>query len=243
VAVTGLVLLAAACGGDGASDDRLAATTTAAPVTTTTAPEASMTTPPAATDGGPTLGELIHELADTEEGQTELEQLSLELLVAPEDFGGQSFADAGYVPSEGPDECGVDVDADHPPSVLVGTGLTDADGRSIVEELRVFPDVESAAGAFEAHRTALACGTDGAGATFGEPADVNEVVHADAASEVTLVAEDRSGVVITALVGDAVLTFGVAAPAAAPPALDPREVAAFGVGKVLAALEAAGSTD
>lgn len=241
VACAGLVALAG-CGdvGDG---EVAGATTTASVVTTTTAPAGSTTTSPAATDGAPTLGELIDELAATEEGQTELEQLSLELLIAPEDLGGQSFTDAGYVPSEGPNECGVDVDADHPASVLVGTGLSDADGRSIVEELRVFADVEAATDAFEARRTAWGCGSDGAGTTFGEPTDVNEVVHADAGSEVTVVTEDQSGVVITALVGDAVLTFGVAAPAAAPPALDPREVAAFGVGKVLAALEAAGPTD
>lgn len=213
-----LVALAAACGGDDPAG-----------------PAATSTTTPAGGDGAATLGD---ELADTEEGRTELVQLALELLVVPDDLGAASFTDAGYAPPEGPNACGVDVDAELPPSVLVGTALTAPDGQSIVEELRVYGDVAAAEEAFAGHRDALACGTDGAGTTFTAPVDVNDVVGADAAAEVGAVVEDEGGVRITALVGDAVLTFAVSVPPATATPLDPREVAAFGVGKVLAALEA-----
>jgi hypothetical protein len=234
------------CGG-GEADERAdvqdETTTTSAPATTTAGAADGTTTTTsttAAPDGDETFGELVDDdLAGTEEGQTELERLGLALLVVPADLVGQSFVDAGYVPEEGPNGCGIDVDADHPSSVLVGTGLVDADGRSIVEELRVYPDVAAAQAAYEVHRTALGCGTDGAGTTFGPAVDVNDVVGADAAEEVAVVVEDAQGVVVVALVGDAVLTFATSAPAATPATLDPRELAAFGVGKVLAALEAA----
>lgn len=239
-----VALLALVGCGDGEADERAdvqdETTTTSEPATTTTraAPRSTTSTTAAPDDTG-TVGELADELATTEEGDTGLEQLSLELLVVPADLAGQSFVDAGYVPTEGPNGCGVDVDAVHPTSVLVGTGLADADGRSIVEELRVYADVAAAQAAYDAHRTALACGTDGEGTTYGPAVDVNDVVGADAAEEVAVVVEDAQGVVVVALVGDAVLTFATSAPAATPATLDPRELAAFGVGKVLAALEAA----
>jgi hypothetical protein len=224
-------------GSDAASDPT---TTTIGSTTTTDAPSTSTsTTIDGSAEGSDTVGELADELAVTEEGHTGLEQLTLELLVLPSELAEQSFTDSGYVPSEGPNACGVDVDATHPPSVLVGTGMVDGEGRSIVEELRVYADVDAAAAAFEEHRTALACGTDLAGATFGPAVDVNDVVGADAASEVVLTNEDAQGVVIVALVGDATVAVATTLPGGATAVLDPREVAAFAVGKVLAALEAA----
>lgn len=239
-----LVVAAAACGdgsgGASASDDEGGSTTTgAAAATTTTEPvRATSTTVAGDGEGDGADGDGGHdELADLEEGHTELVEFAIGLLVSPADLAGRSFEDAGYAPAEGPGGCGVDLDADHPADVLVGTTLADADGRSITEEIRVFAGTDAAAEAFEAHRDALACGTDGAGTSFGPATDVNDVVGADAASEVAVTTEDESGATITALVADTVLTFRSTAAAATPPGVDPREVAAFGVGKVLAALE------
>jgi hypothetical protein len=239
-----VAVLGAGCGG-GSDDERAGATaapTTDEAETSTTgapAPPSSPTTTASAGDGeaAATLAEAAGEgLAD--EGDAQLADLALELLITPAELAGQTFVDTGYVPPEGAGPCGLDTDAAHPPDVLVGTALADAEGRAITQELRAYPSTDTSAEAYAAHRDALACGTDGAGTTFGPPTDVSEVVGAGAASEVTVTVEDESGVVVTALVADVVLTFRIAAPAATPATLDPREVAAFGVGKVLAALEA-----
>ena len=155
-----------------------------------------------------------------------------ELLVVPADLQGQTFADAGYVPTEGANVCGVDADAAHPAEVRVGTNLVDDANRSIVEEIRVYADVDVATAAYEAHRVALDC-------AGGPSTDVTADVGGDAAAEST-VAEDegRGGVRITVLVGDALVQVEVITPDGAEGTLVDREVAAFAVGKVLAALEA-----
>lgn len=242
-----LAVAAVACsGGDDVATEATgpAPSTTAAPATTTTtvaAPVVTTATTAAPGDEGADAGH--DELSELEEGHTALVDFAVDLLVGSADLAGQSFEDAGYTPTEGPGPCGTDLDADHPADVLVGTTLADADGRRITEEIRVFAGTDEAADAFEAHRGALACGGDGAGTTFGAATDVNDVVGADAASEVAVTSEDGSGVVITALVADTVLTFRIAAPSVTPSSLDPREVAAFGVGKILAALESAPAGD
>lgn len=238
VATLVVTLGVAACGG-GSDDEDAGATATTAEATTTSADEATTTSTAHTEDAGATLtDEVPEDLAHSEEGHTQLVELALGLLIEPEELAGSAFTDAGYVPEEGTNGCGVDPDAEHEPDVLVGTALVDPDGRTITEELRVYADTDASAAAFATHRDALDCGTDGAGTTFGEPVDVSGPVGAGAATEVAVTVEDEAGVVISALVADTVLTFRISAPAATPPALDPREVAAFGVGKVLAALEA-----
>lgn len=231
-----LVSVGAGCDGNDGDDgdDGAAATTTTVTVgdaTTTTAVDADTTTTREATT---TTTPVDDELHDTAEGVTDLEQLALDLLILPPELGGGAFTDAGYVPVEGPNGCGIDVDGDVPPVILVGTRLVDDAASTITEELRVYDDVTVAAQAQAAHAAGLDCGGDADGTTYGPATDVNDVVGADAAVSIEVTGPSSSGLVVVAQVGDAVLTFDLTI---TDPGLAPLDVAAFGVGKVLAALE------
>jgi hypothetical protein len=154
------------------------------------------------------------------EGTAVLEELAQTLLIQPAELGDAAFADQGYSPGSPVSPCG-GVGADPAPDVLAGTALaSEPAATTVVEELRVYGSPEDAAAAFDgaASATAPACGTG---------VDVAAEVGADRA-----VAFTGDSTYVVALVADTVLAFHVAGTA-----LDPLEVAAFGAGKVLAALE------
>jgi hypothetical protein len=227
VAVTALALLVVAgCGDGGGSADPATTTTAAADAASTSTAAASITT---ATGGtADTTG-----TTDLDgEGISELEALAGELLIRGDELGVPT-QDRGYTPAL-PPGCPYDLDEDHPPDVHVGTTLH-TDNGTFVEVLRVYPDTDAARAAF------TAAVDNEPGCSFADrdatgPVEVNERVGADAA--VRFEAADRSGntVRITTRVADAVVTFSLAGQVGF--VLDPVEVAAFGVGKILAALEA-----
>lgn len=206
---TTLVLVLSACGSD---DDGDETTTTGGDETTTTVDD---------------------------EGISPLEDLAQSLLVTVDELGIADFQDAGYNPEQGPNQCGYDLDAEYPAEVLVGTTLGNSQ-LVFEQEIRVYPTSLEA-------QVAYASGVDGAtcddlpdGTTFGEQIDLTEQVGGDSATGITVTSPALEGVVVVVLVSDAVVSFTfVGAPGAAEAsgAPNPAEVAAFGVGKILAALE------
>lgn len=213
-----LALPLLACGDDDDEGGGGRSTTTTVRTTATSAP-----TTPTTADG---------------EGIAELEALAQGLLITLDELAVPTFADAGYTPFEGANECGVDVDGDLPPDALVGTILRD-DTRIFQQEIRVYASATAAAVGFDARVGAFACGTGGQGTAYGEPVDVNDRVGADAAFAVTATNPQIEALLVTALVSDAVVSFVFTRPPGEAPAdlPDPVEVAAFGTGKILAALE------
>jgi hypothetical protein len=218
-ALVAALALAAGCGdgGSGAATDPTS-------VTTTTAAAAA--------------GEATTTTAATEEtdGISELEALAPELLVAAAELPVAGIGDLGYSPAGSLPGCDFVLDDEVPPDLNVGTSLG-ANGLAFVTEvIRVYSDADAAASAFA---TAVAneepCRSHEQ--SFSGPTDVNDRIGADRA--VAFSALDRGGPteVVYALVGDALVSFEFPPPAdpTGPPPLD---VAAFGVGKILAALEA-----
>jgi len=156
------------------------------------------------------------------EGSGDLEELAQTLLVQPAELGDPSYTDVGYTPGAVAAVCGGALDG-LPADVLAGTALaSDPLGTRVVQELRVYPTEDDAGAAFDAAAGAAGCG---------EGADVNADVGADRATAFVGEPND-AGTYVVALVADTVLAFHVVGTA-----LDPLEVAAFGAGKVLAALE------
>jgi hypothetical protein len=156
-----------------------------------------------------------------EEGIAALEELLPDLLVSESELGDASYVDVGYSPGAGPGPCGLDVDASIPPSALAGTNLASEPlASSVQEEIRVYGSADESRMAFRSMVDASSC----------VPArDVRTETGADEATAFPW----EGGTVIVARVADTVLTFAVSGQA-----LDHLEVAAFGVGRVLAALEA-----
>lgn len=218
VSLVAIVAMVGSCGDD--SDDSRDGATDLIVTTTTEAADTTTTTE----DG---------------EGIAAVEELAQSLLITQQELAVPTFFDAGYTPFEGPNECGVDVDASHPPDVLVGTVLRDDQPRVFQQELRIYETPAAALAAFDARVGATSCGTGDQGTTYGPPTDLAAVLEADHAAEVAATHPQVEGLLITAVVGDAVVSFVFARPTgvSVDDLPDPREVAAFGIGKILAALE------
>lgn len=235
-AVAALFVLAlAACGDDDAGSPAGPTSTTAA------ATEDETTTSVAGDEEAP---EATTTTAPSEEGPGAVESILQQLLVAPGEIGQGGFVDVGYTPTEGPNLCGVDVDADIAPSALVGTALeSESQQLAVQQELRAYADPDQAAAAFAAGREGTSCATSTDGTrTLSEPTDVTGRVGGDEAFAVTVTGEGFDGLLVAVHVRDVIATFEFAGAGAgeggqAAGALDPVEVAAFGVGKVLAYLE------
>jgi hypothetical protein len=198
----------------GCSDDD----TPAAQVTTTTAPAASGTSAPPETDTT-TAGALPDEPGLADEGIGALDELAQSLLIQEGELGDPPLADVGYTPGVTGAVCGGDVDTPHPADVLVGVVL-ESDTTAVVEEIRVFADADAATAAYDAIMTATGCGA---------ASSVSPDVPADRAA---LFQAAGIGTFVLAQTADTVLAFHVTGEG-----LDPVEVAAFGAGKVAAALE------
>ena len=179
---------------------------------------AAATTGPSTTATATTSATDEEGLAD--EGPGVLEELAQSLLIQPNELGDPSFADVGYTPGGPVSSCGGVAD-DPPPDVLAGTAIvSEPVATTVVEELRVYGTAEDATAAFDAavSEAAPSCGAG---------VDVVGQVGADRA-----IAFTGASTYVVALVADTLLAFHVEGTA-----LDPLEVAAFGAGKVLAALE------
>jgi hypothetical protein len=157
--------------------------------------------------------------ARSDEGIGALETTLGDLLVTAGELGDPALADLGYAPDDGAPPCGVDAGSLAGETALVGTRIG-ADGRQVLEELRAYADPNAAAGAVAALRAGPAC----AGAR-----DITAEVGADQAFAVSI--GGAGDVVVVAQVADVVATFRIEGFAA------PVEIAAFGLGKVLAFLE------
>lgn len=227
-----LTLGAAACGGDDGDDEATDESTTTTEVTdeeTTTTVDDTDTT------------EADDETTTTVsgEGNTELEQLAQSLLITVDEVGLPGFQDLGYTPSPGPNQCGFDVDAEHPSEVVVGADYGTETLR-FLQEIRVYATEEEAAAAFQAGIDGTQC-APADGTQISEPVDVTEPVGAQSAVAITGTQGDLEVVVVAALLSDAVVSFNFAgAPGAAEAegAPNPVDVAAFGIGKIKAAFEA-----
>ncbi len=235
-----IVLTAAlvACGGDGEAGDAGATTTTGrrevAEATTTTSDRDRTTTTTGAIDG---TSSTVDDLGG--EGLGDLDALVPSLLITLDELAVEGFEDLGFTPSPGPDACGSDVDAEHPADVTVGTTLG-ANNVSVTETIRVYPATEAAAGAQVAFVNSLGCDVHSSGVTVSEVADITARVGAEEAAAITATGPDIEATLVVARVGDAVVSFtfaGTPGAAAAAGAPDPLDVAAFGLGKILAALE------
>lgn len=245
-----LALLALGACGDDPEPSGGAATSAAAPATdapattggddgeatTTTEDAAEATSTTSATAGGD----------DDPEGIDDLESLAQSLLVQPGEIDTETltFEDTGYVP---PDEGGVNAcgnpltDSVVPPAVLVGTTLTEpTSGLQLLQEIRIYADEAEAGEAFDTGVEALGCGTSADGAlTLDGPIDVTEEVGGDRASAFDLEAPETEGVLVAVHLSDSVVLFlftGSVGAAESVGAGSPLDVAAFGVGKILAAL-------
>jgi hypothetical protein len=235
VLAAALSLGIAACGDDGdgeARDPLERATTTAGggddEETTTTAGDDTTTTTASLDDEG--IGALEAVLSD--------------LLVTAEELGDPSFVDVGYSPEDGDGEnvCGVDVDADVPPATVVGRQLeSESLQLAFQQELRGYDSIDGAAEAYAAGLEGTSCGTSPDGTiTLTAPQDVTAQVGGDEAFAVGVTGEGIEGVLVAVRVTDVIATFqfaGATGAAEAAGAPDPIDVAAFGVGKLLAFLE------
>jgi hypothetical protein len=224
-----LVLLA------GCGDDDDAVPTVTSSTSTTTSSTSSTTATTTTTTSSTTLPEQDHD-----EGIGDLEVALVDLLIRPDELGDPTFADVGYTPTERPPTCGVDLDADHPGDALVGTTLqSDEAGVTIEQDLRAFASVEAAAEAMSATRAAYACGDGPDDISYLPAEDVTAEVGGDEAFSIRYaVGQQAEGSFVVARVTDVLLTFGFAGSGRGGP--DRTEVAAFGVGKLLALLEQGG---
>lgn len=227
------------CGRDSTDDDGAGETTTtgrreAAEATTTTSDRDRTTT---TTDGVESTSSTVDDLGG--EGLGDLDALVPSLLITLDELAVEGFEDLGFTPNPGPDACGSDVDADHPAEVTVGTTLG-MNELSVTETIRVYPTAQAAAAAQLAFVNSLSCDVHPPDVTVSEVTDVNPRVGADEAAAITATGPDIEATLVVARVGDAVVSFtfaGTPGAAAAAGAPDPIDVAAFGVGKILAALE------
>ena len=174
----------------------------------------------AAAAGATTTG--VDEPGVHDEGSGALEELAQTLLIQPAELGDPSYADVGYTPGAVAAACGGALDG-LAADVLAGASLASEPlATAVVQELRVYATAAEAATAFDAAAAAGGCGA---------AADVTTQVGADRST--AFVGDPATaGTYVVALVADTVLAFHVLGTA-----LDPLEVAAFGAGKVLAALE------
>lgn len=174
----------------------------------------------------------------SDEGIGELESLAQSLLITVEGLGDPSFTDVGYEPREG-GPCGIDVDAELPPSVLVGATFFSEDrGVVVLQEIRIYESTSAAEDAFDRAEVAHSCATSVDGlTTISDATDVTEDVGGDSARFITATGSGLHAQAVYVLVGDAVLTFGLGGQEPTD-AAEITEIAAFGTGKVLAALEA-----
>ena len=219
VLVVGVAL--AGCGDDGTTGatGSTGATTTSLAETTTSEPEATTTS--TTVDG---------------EGISELEALAPGLLLAAGELGVPGIEDLGYTPPGSLPPCDFVLDDEVAADLHVGTTLGVNGLPYVVEAIRVYPDEATAADAFDAavaneepcraHQQA-----------FTGPTDVNDRIGADRAASFGVVDQGGPTEVVYALVGDALVAF-VFPPPGDPSQPPPIDVAAFGVGKILAALEA-----
>jgi hypothetical protein len=160
--------------------------------------------------------------ARPDEGIGALETTLGDLLVTADELGDPALADLGYSPAADATPCGVDASALGAPSALVGTRVGAA-GQQVLEELRAYDDLDAAADAVASLRAGPACAA---------ARDVTAEVGADQAFAADL--GTAGDVVIVAQVADVVAVFRIEGFPA------PVEVAAFGMGKVLAFLEQGG---
>lgn len=218
------LVVAAGCGGGGSGGEVVApdgtATTTVVPVVTT----ASTADPTTTVDA---------------EGISELEALAPGLLIAAAELGIEGARDLGYAPTDTSPRCDFDLDVEHAVDVHVGTTL-EAGGYTVTEIIRVLAEPGAAADAFDAWvANEGPCRPPDPEVTG--PVDVNDRVGADRAVSFTVPTRGGAAVLVVALVGDALVSFDQSGVPMAPDGaylLDPLDVAAFGVGKILAALEA-----
>jgi hypothetical protein len=231
VAALAAALLLGACGGGG-SDDAAVDGDGAGRSTST---EVAQATPTSGAITGST---------DDHEGLTDLEVLAPQLLIAPGELGVADVQDLGYTPPGPSQRCAFHLDRDQPADVHVGTTLL-AGGVTIINALRVYADAAAASAAYDAW-VAAEPGCRPANPAVVGPTDVNTAtnvnaaVGADASMSFTTSLPSGDDVLVVALVGDAVISVamtGVSAGAGGTVALPPLDVAAFAVGKVLAALE------
>jgi len=226
VAALAAALLLSACGGGG-SDDGAVDGDGAGRSTST---EAARPTPTSGAITGTT---------DDHEGLTDLEVLAPQLLIAPGELGVADVQDLGYTPPGPTEGCAFHLDRDQPADVHVGTTLL-AGGVTIIDALRVYADAAAASAAYDAWMAEEPGCRPASPAVVG-PTDVNEAIGADASMSFTTSLPSGDDVLVVALVGDAIISVamtGVSPGADGTVALPPLDVAAFAVGKVLAALEA-----
>ena len=161
------------------------------------------------------------------------------MLITLDELGNTKFSDAGYTPNEGPNACGYDLDAEHPAEVLVGATYGD-EGRVFQQEIRVYATAADALEAYNAGVANTTCDAATGGLAMTGPVDVTDEVGADQAAAFTATLPSYEATLVAALVSDALVTFqfgtstGATEAADAP---DPIDLTAFGIGKILAALE------
>ncbi len=206
-----------ACGDDDAGSADATTTTAAAPSTTTTV---ATTSSSSTSTTAPAVTSTTEDLSG--EGIGELESVLADLLIREGELGDPTLLDAGYTPPEGGGPCGVDIDSQLPPASLVGAAFESAENElRVLEELRAYDTVDDAVAAVSSLRAGPACG----GA-----ADVAAELDADEAFLVET--PERANVVVVARVADVVAAFDVTGET------DQRQIAAFGIGKISAFIEA-----
>lgn len=237
-ALAAALLLTAACGDDDATDAGDDTTTT----TEALEDETSTTIVPDDEDDEP-ADDTTTTTAEDGEGIDPLEGLAQSLLITLDELAVEGFQDVGYTPTDGPNQCGVDLDAEHPNQVLVGTTLGH-DQLAFQQEIRVYGSTQEAMVAFSAGVDGATCEGLPDGTTFTEPTDVTEAVGGDQAIAITATNPTTEAVVVAVLLSDSVVSFTfVSSPPGSAESLgapNPAEVAAFGVGKIEAALESSG---
>jgi hypothetical protein len=186
----------------------------------------------AAGGGGATATTAAPTTTADPEGIGDLEALAPELLVTAADLGAGT-EDLGYAPAPPPALCELDLDAQHPVAVHAGTTLRQG-AYVLTQVVRVLDGEPAAAAAFDAW-VAAEPSCRPANPPVTGPQDVNDRVGADRAVLFRVTTRGGEAVLVVALVGDALVSFDHSVPTGGP---DPVDVAAFGVGKILAALEA-----
>ena len=156
---------------------------------------------------------------------------------------GSTWVESEWRPAEGPNGCGVDVDAELPPFAHFGRLMAPTDAElQLEEEFRVYESIQGAEAAFARGREAVSCGEDTVDpsvGTFTEVVDASTEVGAPAYA-VGAIGEGFEGTLVVALVSDVVVSFEFVGATGAAEAFDapsPGEIAAYGVGKLIAGFE------
>lgn len=206
--------------------------TTNAPATTRGDTTIAATTPQTVADTVAETSPATNETATTISRQ-QLQTALHTLLLTPQEVGPNFVLDTFTTPP-GSTPCGINVDGQVPSIALTGTQIVHPNpDLAMIEEIRGYGSTAEAKNAYDLATTGFSCGkTDTL--TLGNPTDVSGDLKVPSIA-VTVSGGDVDGVIVIALVTDAIVVFqfqSVTGAPQSPDAPNPIDVSAAGLAKI-----------